>query len=385
MTNWKLKIRKHQPIGLDLGSNSIKMIQLAKDQTGIRVVAAEKVRLDGLELNDEAKRQFIISEIKKILERGSFQGRKVITSLPSDKLKMTSLRLANISEEEINQILKRELEQRFGLNPNTDAIDYVMAGNVRCGDEIKNELILFAVDSETVRKHIELLKDAQLCPVAIDTAPCALFRNFERLLRRQEDIENTSVFVDLGSRLTTVIFGRQGQISFIKQIPIGGDRFDREIADRLEINLGQAKVLRNQLQMVNSAKIDDATMDSTNYEGLDLTTRQVVTDSVVKVAEELAEEMARCFRYYTVTFRGKKVGRAIFAGGEAYENTLLSVLRQQLTVEIKIAEPLKGFDISGGTGINFDTDRRGLLCEWALAAGLALKGLKINNETMALV
>ena len=64
--------------------------------------------------------------------------------------------------------------------------------------------------------------------------------------------------------------------------------------------------------------------------------------------------------------------RAVFAGGEAYESILLNVLKRQLTVEIEIAQPLKGFDMKD---VNFGTDRRGLLCEWAVAVGLGLKGL----------
>ncbi|HEW79478.1 MAG TPA: hypothetical protein ENH34_05910, partial [Phycisphaerales bacterium] len=112
-------------------------------------------------------------------------------------------------------------------------------------------------------------------------------------------------------------------------------------------------------------------------QGLDASTRQVVVDAVSAVAEELAREISLCFRYYTVTFRGRRVERAIFAGGEAYEKILLNVLRRQLAVEIEVAQPLKGFDLSGEkANVNFDSDRRGLLCEWAVAVGLGLKGAK---------
>jgi len=54
---------------------------------------------------------------------------------------------------------------------------------------------------------------------------------------------------------------------------------------------------------------------------------------------------------------------------------LINVLKRQLTVEIEVAQPLKGFDLSSEKiNINFDSDRRGLLCEWAIAVGLSLKG-----------
>jgi Tfp pilus assembly PilM family ATPase len=72
-----------------------------------------------------------------------------------------------------------------------------------------------------------------------------------------------------------------------------------------------------------------------------------------------------------VTFRGKRVDRAVFSGGEAHEGILLNVLKRQLAVAVEVAEPLKGF---GMMNLDFDSDRRGLLCEWAVAVGLSLKG-----------
>jgi Tfp pilus assembly PilM family ATPase len=71
------------------------------------------------------------------------------------------------------------------------------------------------------------------------------------------------------------------------------------------------------------------------------------------------------------------VERAVFSGGGAYEKILLNVLKRQLEVEIEMAQPLKGFDM---TNLNFNSDRRGLLCEWAVAVGLGLKGWNGDRE-----
>ncbi len=407
MINWKLKTRTLLPIGLDIGHNSVKMIQLVRNGGQISVLAADKVRIDpGIDGDGEERRSFVISAIKQMLAKGSFRGRNVVSCLPNDRLKITSLRLAEAESEKIEQALKKEVSQRFGLDPDKDAINYVLAGNVRQGDEIKNELILFAADNEAIKSHIRMLEEARLRPVGIDTIPCALFRSFERSLRRQEDRKQTVVFVDVGSQFTTVVFGRGGEISFVKQIPIGGEKFNREIAARLGISVSEAETLRGKLRMERSASAErglwvpasGATEQGSsvpipasagtslplqkqgqggqNGGVLDASTRQVMVDAVGVVAEELAREISLCFRYYTVTFRGRRVERAVFAGGEAYENILLNVLRRQLTVEIEVAQPLKGFDMMN---INFDSDRRGLLCEWAVAVGLSLKGWDGDN------
>ncbi|MHC4622586.1 MAG: pilus assembly protein PilM [Planctomycetota bacterium] len=402
MINWKFKNGGRRPIGLDIGHRSIKMIQLAIDGGRIAVLAAAKTQLESAVSDDPKDRRcFIVSAIKRMLADGKFRGRNVVSCLPNDQLKITSLRLGDTGSEQIESALAREVMQRFGMDPSRDTINYMLAGDVLQGDEVKNEFVVFAADNESVKSHIELLEEAGLRPVGIDAVPCALFRTFERLLQREQDKEHSAVFIDVGSRFTTVVFGRGREVSFVKQIPIGGSDFNQEIAAKLGIGLQDAQILRDKLSMGSEANEQkslwtanrdlaekDACSDGQKAEvrsrTLDASTRQVMVDAVGAVAEKLAKEISLCFRYYTVTFRGKRVGRAVFSGGEAYERILLNVLRRQLAVEIEVAQPLKGFDMMN---LNFDSDRRGLLCEWAVAVGLSLKGWsgQVNEDRRCLV
>jgi len=414
MIDLKFKTRGVCPIGLDIGHSSVKMIQLAVSGGYRSVVAAAKTAIDpGLNGDKEARRSFVVSAVKRMLADGGFRGRNVVSCLSNDSLRISNLRLGRTDTERIEQAVKKEMQPRFGLDPDKDIVNYIVAGDVRHGDEIRSELILLAVDSETVKDHIDMLTEAGLRLVAVDAIPCALFRGFERLLQRQEDKEQTTVFVDVGGRFTTVVFGRAGEISFIKQVPIGGERFNQEVAAKLGVDISGAQTLRmtlraerlagagswgltcdktdgdNQTQQEQDGAPEHALPqvraedsfaveleNSRPFDGirqrLDTSTRQAVVDAVSAVAEELAKEISLCFRYYTVTFRGKRVERAVFAGGGAYEDILLNVLRRQLTVEIEVAQPLKGFNLMN---VDFDGDRRGLLYEWAVAVGLSLKGL----------
>ena len=381
MISWNLITRGLRPIGLDIGHNYIKMLQLVISNRQIGVLAADKVRIDPKINGDgQERRRFVVSAIKQMLADGNFHGRNVVSCLPSDKLKITSLRVSETETGQMEQTLAKEAANRFALNPDTDAIKYIHAGSVQQGDEVKNELILFATDNETIKDHIAMLEEARLKPVAIDTVPGALFRSFERSLRRQEDKEHTVVFADIGSQFTTVVFGRAGEICFVKQIALGGENFDREIAARLGIEIFEAAMLRSRLRIERGLPASEAELINQDpdkrSQSLDTATRQVIADAIATVAQELAREISLCLRYYTVTFRGKRMERAFLSGGEAYESVLLNVLARTLAVEIEVAQPLKGFDLSGeGIHINLDGDRRGLLCEWAVAVGLSLKGL----------
>lgn len=379
MISLGLKTRDIRPIGLDIGHNSIKMIQLVVYGEQINVHAAEEVRIETTNGDEQERKDYIVSAIKQMLVRGNFHGKNVVSCLPSGDLKITSLRSTEAEEDKTEQVLRREMVQRFGLDPDKDAMDYIIAGNVRQGDEIKNELILFATNNEIVKSHIELLEAVGLNPIAIDTIPCALFRSFERSLRRQEDREYAVIFIDVGSCYTTVVFGRGGEICFVKQIKIGAGNFNREVASKLNINNSEAEMLREQLQNEygSAAPKQNSNLQESdeNTQKIDDSTRQVMIDAISKIAEELAKEISLCLRYYTVTFRGRRVERAVLTGGGGYEKILLDVLRRQLTVSIEVAQPLKGVDLSKErANLNFYGDRRGLLCEWAVAVGLSLKG-----------
>jgi len=379
MVSWGLKFRTHQPIGLDIGHNSIKMIQLDIDDEQISVVAADETRIDtGINGDEQSRKSFIVSAIKRMLANGSFQGRNVVSCLPSDRLKITSLRLAEAEKNDIEQALRREVAHRFELDPDKDSMDYMVAGSVRQGDEIKNELILFATDDESIKNHIEMLEEAGLRPVAIDTIPCALFRSFERSLRRQEDWDRTAVFVDVGSSFTTVVFGRGGEISFVKQIQIGAHKFTNEIAAKLGINVAEAEMLQEALREecgFVSPKSDTSEKVPDENRQIDMSTRRIMVDAVSAIAEDLVKEISLCLRYYTVTFRGKRVERAVFAGGGAYVDILLNILKRRLAIDIERAQPLRGFDLTGGRiNVDFNSDTRGLLSEWAIVVGLGLKG-----------
>lgn len=359
---------KVRPIGLDIGHNAIKMLQCAVNGAQVRVVAADKVRFTPeANSNAEKRRQFTVCAIQEMLIRNGFRNRKVVSCLPNDVLRVKSFRV-DASGEEIEGVLTRKIAQQFGLDPDKDEISYMVAGDVLQGDEVKTELILFAVDRESIRSHIELLEEAGLNPVGIDTVPCSLFRSFERSLRRQEDKNIVNVFVDLGSRYTTVVVGRGKDVSFVKQIPVGSEKFTDQVAQQLGVDGAEATALRSKLG------------DGGSSEGLDAATRQAVLDSMRAVAEELAREISLCFRYYAVTFRGKRPGRAIFTGGGVYDSTVLGELKGRLAVEVEVAEPLKGFDL---TRVNFESDRRGLLSEWAVAVGLILKGWRGVNDRLS--
>jgi type IV pilus assembly protein PilM len=352
----------HQ-IGLDIRSDSVRMIQLANTGGTPAVVAAEHTehRVES-ECTEEQRREKLVQTVKRMLARGKFTGRDVVSTISSDVLVIKSLRLDTADPRQIEEELKQEVAERFGLESQHAEIRYLVAGNVYQGDVTKNEIIVFGVDNESVSAHLAMIEEVGLNPVAIEALPCALFRSFQSSLRRQEDQDTVTAIIEIGPGHTVVVIGRGQEMVFVKQIPVGGDTLNAHVAARLDVAEVEARRLRSKLK----AGDDDS---------IDATTRQAIIDAVRPAIENLANEISLCFRYYAVTFRGQRPENVILAGAEAGEKTILNALRRQLGVDITIAQPLKGFDLSevdlsSGSDIN--------LSEWAVAAGLGMKRMKFE-------
>jgi type IV pilus assembly protein PilM len=364
ISKWIIQNQKVLPIGVDIGHSCVKMIQLAESDGDLKVLSVGQAPMPASAALDETQRsRCIVSAIRELLSRGRFNGRSAVSALSADELEITSLRLSEAESHQADKALRKEAAQRFHLDADVDAIDYLLAGSIRQDDEVKNEFIVLAAKGGTIESHVSLLEEAGLQPVGIDAAPCALFRSFERSMRREEDKQRTIIFADVGYRYTTVVFARNGEICLAKQMPFGTARLDEEIASKLEMTASDAESLRLRLQREES--VEEAT-------------RRLVTDAIVSAAEQLAKELSLCLRYHTVTFRGKRVERAVVAGGGANDKLLLDVLQRHLSITVEPAEPFRGLDLE-------DTKcSDGCRCSspgLALAIGLSLKGRSPSAAT----
>ncbi|MCK4999242.1 MAG: pilus assembly protein PilM, partial [Anaerohalosphaera sp.] len=309
---------KAGPIGLDIGNNTIRMIQLSQRDNGIEVVACEEEVIAGSGGSEGNERHgVLVRAIRDMLERGSFEGKQVVSCLSNKELMIKSFRMSVSEVNEIDSLVMQEASARFGLDPDKDEIRFVMAGRILQGEEQKDEIILLAVKQAAIKEHISILEEAGLTPQSVDSIPFAILRSTQRSARRQADRKDTRFFVDVGGEFTTVMVGREDEINFVKQIPIAGRHLNEAVASKLEISLEEATMLRGKLQRKDS-------------ESVNASTRQVLIDAMRKVNEQLVQEISKCFRYHAVTFRGSSPKEIILAGGVAYEETLVNALRRHL-------------------------------------------------------
>ena len=356
---------KHGPIGLDIGTAGIKMVQFA-DQGGDPVlIAAAHCPLPWSAGDARPPEEVIRQAIAEALQRHKFQGRRVVTALGTGEFHMKNIRLPKMPPKEMEAAVEFEAQDRFGFGDRGAQFQHIVAGEVRHGNELKEEIIVFAALDSQVETRLDMLGSLKLEPLAIDVAPCAAARSFFRFLRRAEDVDAVNVFLDVGWRGTSIVLTHGTKVSFLKMVEAGGQHFVEAIAKALSIPHEQAADLR--VRILHEA----AGRRATEQESVPNDVRAAATDAVRSVAERIAKDVQMCLRYFAVTFRGQRPQSLTLVGGEAREPSLMPIIAEGIDIPCTIGHPLRGVGRVGSVGL---PDQRAFQPAWAVACGLALRG-----------
>lgn len=360
------------PTGLDVGTTTVRMLQLGGSERDLRVVDAAKFVIP-LEVKDDParRRKFVVEGIRRLVKERRFRGRDVVMALSAGELAIRNIRMPRMPADELATAVNWEAQNKFPFDTATAVIQYLKAGEVRHGDQLLDEIILFAAPRAEVDEKVQLACETGIHLASLDAEPCTVFRGFDRFLRRRDDEDTVRVFSDIGAD-TTMIIARGREIVFVKMIPIGGSVFNRAVADCLELVPAEAEALRRRVARRRA---------NGNGHGpeADRATR-AVSDAIRPHLEDLADEIGLCLRYYSVTFRGPRPGSILFTGGEAHDPTVPAMLGDRLGMEVEIGDPFRGVRTDHLGPI---LDRRAVRAEWATAFGLSLKGFHLAAQFTA--
>ena len=366
-----MRRKERWPIALDIGTDSIKVLQLDEANGSLFARACGQWQFPAGAGDPERRSEMIVTAVREILRRGDFKGRRSVSSLSGSEVDIKNVRLEKVSRDEMEKAMQWEAQDRFPFDVVPDRLKYVDAGQVRSGAETRSEIIMLAASEKSIEDHLAILSAVGLEPKHIYPEPLAVFRMAKRSLRREADQDTVSVILDLGARATRVIVARGRQVLFIKVIDIGGRAFDEAVATQLNLDLAdavelRARVMQEHAKFLGGSRKSDHEDSEEPRSDVDWTIRDAVRGKV----EELAREIGLCLRYCSVTFRGLRPNTVLMAGGEVYDPAVTELLADNLGIECNVAQPLRGIDV---TRVMPGVGRRTPMCEWAVASGLAMR------------
>lgn len=349
---------RNLPIGVDLGSRMLKLAQLR--QVDDQVV--ELLGADGLELPAPVRSSlhdrlnFMADGIRRMLAADIFKGRQAILSLPADATFVHHVRIPKLPPEQIPSAIQQELSGKLPYSLDKAVVRTVIAGDVFGEGEPHQEVVVVAVAKQVLEQYLAMARRAKLDVVGVNIESCAIVECFGRLFRRATDMARTTLFVDIGSASTQVVLAVGNHLSFVRNLAIGGDRLDQELAEGLRISPDEARLRRMELADDKAAPQQVSEAYGFMERGLD----------------SMVEQLTQCLRYYESVFRNQSIERAIFVGGQAYDKRLCQTMAKRLNLPAQVGDPLVRVQRSAGCENTVRIDSRVPQPGWAVAVGLSV-------------
>src|SRR3990172_11074896 len=235
--------KKKEAVALDIGSNSIKLVQMRQakkgwelQKLGLAYLPPEAI-VDGSIIDSMT----VTNTIAGLLREHKVKLKDAVSSLAGHSVIIKKVSLAAMTEEELADSIQWEAEQYIPF-PITDVnIDFQILGADTDGRG-QMDVMLVAVKKDVINDYTNVIKEAGLNPVVIDVDSFAL----ENMMEINYPIapgENIAM-VNIGASITSisVIFG--GLTIFTRSIPMGGNQFTEEIQRQLSISFRDAEDLK---------------------------------------------------------------------------------------------------------------------------------------------
>ncbi len=354
-------------VGIDFGARSIRLLQVREHGGELRVVGAGLVDLPPSGLDTDAP-EALGARIRAAFSSGGFAGRRCVVSMPRNDISLQSVRLPSMADDELRQAVTWEASQRFGFDRAAMQVEFIRTGATMQGAEGREEVLLIAAPHALINNCIDPVLAAGLRPQAIESHFTAIARAVSRFCRREEDVRQVRVVVDVGTQGSTVLMLRGNQIAFCKPLGIGGNQLDEAVAEHLQLDIQTARELR-------AARL----AASTGAGVADEATERAVYEAVRPLLTAFVKEIVLCIRYYGVTFRGHPPERLILTGGDSLESRLDKALGERCKIPVDCQpEGLPLADIH--KQIESIIHRNpGPAASWAVAAGLSLRGIAASR------
>jgi type IV pilus assembly protein PilM len=344
-------------VGLDIGSFSIKLVEIENDNGRYKLknFYIRDLYGEGEEFDAEGpgltRLETSLRNVFDSLRINPKRLKNINTSICGPSISVKEIKSIPLAPEELQSSLLFEARKHLPLDESEAVIDYqVLKGDMQTQEM---EIMLVATTKKVFDNHLKALKSVGVDPHIIDAGTLALANSY---IATHGPVlgEEALVFLDIGAKYTAIAIAAQHSMFFTRDLTWGGANFTEDIKGIMKLEYAEAEAIKRERGM--GAFIGE---NAAEAGGVIKVSRRMAIDNLI-------DEIRRSLRYYTKETGCRDFQKILLSGGSAALPNLNSHLAAQLNLAVEKYNPFATFSTPPG----FD-DVMGT--RMAIACGLALR------------
>jgi type IV pilus assembly protein PilM len=308
-----------QVVGLDIGSSSIKAVELKKTGKDIEVVhmglepLAPEIVVDGA-IVDTGQ---VSNTISRILTDQKFKTKSVATSVSGHSVIVKKLSLPPMTDEELGNTIQMEAAQHIPFDIAEVNLDYQVLDSAP--ENANMDVLLVAVKKDKILNYTNVIRLSGRETTIVDIDAFALQNVYEYNYEPPPDL--TVALLNLGASVMNINIIKGTVPLFTRDVSVGGNQYTDTLQKELDLGFEEAETLKTGVTLPGIS--DEA--------------RLPVMKSV---SEIIVLEIQRTFDFFRATAAGEQIRKIYLAGGSARVYGLTDLLQQELGLPVEQLNPL---------------------------------------------
>ena len=326
-----LSSKKQPLVGLDIGSSSVKLVELSQPTAGtlcLERYAIEPLPRGAVVDGNFDKIDVVAEAVKRAWRRSGTRIKNVAMALPASAVITKRIALpANLREEEMEMQVESEANQYIPFALDEVSLDFQVLGPIpNSPDDV--EVLIAASRKEKVEDRMAVAQIAGLKPLIIDVESYAMRGALERLIEqlpnRGEGLVIAAFYIGANSTTATVM--HDGEAIYERDQLFGGQQLTSDIARAYGVSVDEGE------QKKRSGDLP------ANYE----------SDVLRPFVEAAVTEITRALQFFFTSTPYTRIDQIMLAGGSAILTGLADELMERAQVPTSVISPFKGMEISSG-------------------------------------
>lgn len=341
-------------IGVDIGTSSVKVLQLSRAGSSYRVehLAVEPLPEGAYAEHSINKVDDVGEAIRNAVKRSGSKAKHCAMAVSGSAVISKIIHLpGDLAEDEIEGQIEVEAGQYIPYPRDEVSLDFEMIGkSARNADVV--EVLLAASKTENVETRQAVAEIAGLTAKIIDVEAFAIANAFE-LVRKRDGIDDSTVIavLDIGDVRSSLNVLRGGRSIYYRDHPFGGRELREETMRRYGLDEEQAQFWKRGEEP--PAGFDDEVLEP--------------------YRQNIIQQIGRALQFFSSSRDYASISTLFLAGGGAAISGLAESVSGELGMNAEIADPLKNLKLAPRISASaLDSIRPSLVT----ATGLALRGVQ---------
>ncbi len=304
-------------IGLDIGSQTIKAVQISREKKTVSLLAAGYIPTPqkSLSLIGQKEEQILASSINQLIHDMKVSTTNVSASLPSAKVVTQIVHVPLMSEDELEKSISWEAEQYIPWPLQKVKLDCIIIDKNLEDKKMKVQLV--AAQTDFIEQYMRIISMAGMNLVSLETGILAEVRSsafsFPEL--------GNAIIVSIGATGTDIGLLHEHILIYNKSYPIGGNTLTSVIAQDLGFESLQAEEYKKTYGL-----------EEDKLEGK---IAQIIKPFMVNIYGEIEKTIV----YFKEQYPKEEINNIILTGGGAKLPGLILATTKYLGLNSQIANP----------------------------------------------